>query len=239
MGGYGQHQQQQFAPQGGQQRPGQHPSGGGAYPPVRGAGGASGDVSGPELALRSAACAGRRSRPKPKRRGLALVAATALLVGTAGGVGGAAVYSATNDSGGNSPSVTAPLNGNQAAPAVGAGRLGAERRREGAAERGEDRGRDLAGCGDRLGHRDQQGRPDRHQQPRGGGRRQRRQHLGDPERRPDGLGHRQGHRPAHRPRGDQGGRERPDPGHARQQRQARASGRAWSRSARRSAWRRP
>jgi putative serine protease PepD len=46
------------------------------------------------------------------------VAATALLVGTAGGVGGAAVYSATNDSGGNSPSVTAPLNGNQAAPAA-------------------------------------------------------------------------------------------------------------------------
>ena len=36
MGGYGQHQQQQFAPQGGQPRPpqgsGQHPAGGSAYP---------------------------------------------------------------------------------------------------------------------------------------------------------------------------------------------------------------
>jgi putative serine protease PepD len=45
------------------------------------------------------------------------VALTALLVGTAGGVGGAAVYSATNGSTSNTPSVTAPLNGNQAAPA--------------------------------------------------------------------------------------------------------------------------
>ena len=36
--------------------------------------------------------------PKQKRRaGLAVVALTALLVGTAGGVGGAAVYSATTD----------------------------------------------------------------------------------------------------------------------------------------------
>jgi putative serine protease PepD len=55
-------------------------------------------------------------RPKPKRRGLALVAATALLVGTAGGVGGAAVYSATNGTT-ITPSVTAPLTGGQAAPA--------------------------------------------------------------------------------------------------------------------------
>jgi len=45
------------------------------------------------------------------------VALTALLVGAAGGVGGAAVYSATNDSS-VTPSVTAPLNGNQAAPAA-------------------------------------------------------------------------------------------------------------------------
>jgi putative serine protease PepD len=46
------------------------------------------------------------------------VALTALLVGTAGGVGGAAVYSASNDHTTNTPSVTAPLNGNQAAPAA-------------------------------------------------------------------------------------------------------------------------
>jgi putative serine protease PepD len=46
-----------------------------------------------------------------------VVALTALLVGTAGGVGGAAVYSATTDHTANTPSVTAPLNGNQAAPA--------------------------------------------------------------------------------------------------------------------------
>ncbi len=55
---------------------------------------------------------------KPKRRGgLAAVALTALLVGAASGVGGAAVYSATNDHTTNTPSVTSPLNGNQAAPA--------------------------------------------------------------------------------------------------------------------------
>jgi putative serine protease PepD len=54
---------------------------------------------------------------KPKRRGgLAAVALTALLVGAASGVGGAAVYSATNDHTANAPSVTSPLNGNQAAP---------------------------------------------------------------------------------------------------------------------------
>jgi len=45
------------------------------------------------------------------------VAPTALLVGAASGVGGAAVYSATNDSSAT-PSVTVPLNGNQAAPAA-------------------------------------------------------------------------------------------------------------------------
>jgi putative serine protease PepD len=44
-----------------------------------------------------------------------MVAATALLVGTAGGVGGAAVYSATNDPAGNT-SVTAPLASGAAAP---------------------------------------------------------------------------------------------------------------------------
>jgi putative serine protease PepD len=54
-------------------------------------------------------------RVKPKRRGLALVATTALLVGTAGGVGGAAVYSAMTEPV-SSPSVTAPLTGGQAAP---------------------------------------------------------------------------------------------------------------------------
>jgi putative serine protease PepD len=45
------------------------------------------------------------------------VAATALLVGTAGGVGGAAVYSATNGTTTTTPSVTAPLTGGQTAPA--------------------------------------------------------------------------------------------------------------------------
>jgi putative serine protease PepD len=117
MGGYGRHQQQQFAPQGGQQRPGQHPSGGSAYPQFGAPGthqGTSPNPSWPFGPQPAAAAA----PAKPKRLGLALVAATALLVGTAGGVGGAAVYSATNDSGGNSPSVTAPLNGNQAAPAA-------------------------------------------------------------------------------------------------------------------------
>jgi putative serine protease PepD len=114
MSGYGQQQQQQF---GQQQRPGQHPTGGSAYPQYgapgthQGTSPAPGWPFGPQQAQAEPA--------KPKRRGgLALVAATALLVGTAGGVGGAAVYSATNDSGGNSPSVTAPLNGNQAAPAA-------------------------------------------------------------------------------------------------------------------------
>ncbi|MEV5960438.1 trypsin-like peptidase domain-containing protein [Kribbella sp. NPDC051952] len=117
---YGQHQQQQFAPQGGQpQRPGQgagqHPSGGSAYPQFgpgthQGTSPGSSWPFGPQQAPAAAP-------EKPKRRGLALVALTALVVGTASGVGGAAVYSATNDNTSNAPSVTAPLNGNQAAPA--------------------------------------------------------------------------------------------------------------------------
>jgi putative serine protease PepD len=117
MGGYGQHQQQQFAPQGGQQRPGQHPSGGSAYPQFGAPGTHQGTSPGPAWPFGPQPAAAP-APAKPKRVGLALVAATALLVGTAGGVGGAAVYSATNDSGSNSPSVTAPLNGNQAAPAA-------------------------------------------------------------------------------------------------------------------------
>jgi putative serine protease PepD len=112
---YGQHQQQQFAPLGGQQRPGQHPSGGSAYPQFGAPGTHQGASPGPSWPYGPQAPAA--TAEKPKRRGLALVALTALLVGTAGGVGGAAVYSATNDSTSNSPSVTAPLNGNQAAPA--------------------------------------------------------------------------------------------------------------------------
>jgi putative serine protease PepD len=51
----------------------------------------------------------RTDQPK-RRRGLALVATTALLVGTAGGVGGAAAYSALSDHApATTPSVTAPL----------------------------------------------------------------------------------------------------------------------------------
>ncbi|MET7278383.1 trypsin-like peptidase domain-containing protein [Kribbella sp. NPDC005582] len=116
---YGQHQQQQYAPQGGQQQlgqPGQYPSGGGAYPQFGAPGTHQGASPGPNWPF------GPQQQPvpsapgKPKRMGLAIVAATALLVGAAGGVGAAAVYSATNDTGA-SPSVTAPLNGNQAAPA--------------------------------------------------------------------------------------------------------------------------
>ncbi|MEU4605354.1 trypsin-like peptidase domain-containing protein [Kribbella sp. NPDC023972] len=119
MGGYGQHQQQQFAPQGGQQRPGQHPSGGSAYPQFGAPGTHQGTSPGPNWPFGPQPAQTTAAPPnKPKRLGLALVAATALLVGTAGGVGGAAVYSATNDSSSNSPSVTAPLNGNQAAPAA-------------------------------------------------------------------------------------------------------------------------
>ncbi|MFC9694579.1 trypsin-like peptidase domain-containing protein [Kribbella sp. NPDC056951] len=122
MPGYsslGQHQQQHFAPQGGQQQlgqPGQHPSGGSAYPQFAAPGTHQGASPGPNWPF------GPQQQPvaptpgKPKRMGLAIVAATALLVGAAGGVGAAAVYSATNDTGA-SPSVTAPLNGNQAAPA--------------------------------------------------------------------------------------------------------------------------
>lgn len=51
-----------------------------------------------------------------RRRGLALVATTALLVGTAGGVGGAAAYSALNDDPSSTGSVTAPLTQSGAAP---------------------------------------------------------------------------------------------------------------------------
>ncbi|ADB35876.1 PDZ/DHR/GLGF domain protein [Kribbella flavida DSM 17836] len=114
--GYGQHSQQQYAPHG-PARPGQHSSGGGAFQGgqfgTTGAHqGASPGTGWPFAAQQPA----QPEPPKPKRRGLALVAATALLVGTAGGVGGAAVYSATNDSSAT-PSVTAPLTGGQAAPA--------------------------------------------------------------------------------------------------------------------------
>ncbi|HZX02592.1 S1C family serine protease [Kribbella sp.] len=121
---YGQHQQQQYAPQGGQprldsgpqgQRQGQYPAGGGTYPQF-GPGTHQGTSSGPNWPLGPQQAVA--TAPKPKRRlGLAAVALTALIVGTAGGVGGAAVYSASNDHTTNTPSVTAPLNGNQAAPA--------------------------------------------------------------------------------------------------------------------------
>lgn len=127
--GYGQHQQQQFAPQGGQQRPGQqqHPSGGGPSSGGPSSGGAfqqggqfgtagafQGTPPGPNWPFGPQPAQPEPPKP-PKRRGLALVAATALLVGAAGGIGSAAVYSATNDSSAT-PSVTAPLNGGQAAP---------------------------------------------------------------------------------------------------------------------------
>jgi len=115
MSGYGQHQQQQFAPMGGQQRTGQHPSGGSAYPQFGAPGSHQGTPPGANWPF-GPQPAHQPEPAKPKRRGLALVALTALLVGTAGGVGGAAVYSATNDTS-NTPSVTAPLSGNQAAPA--------------------------------------------------------------------------------------------------------------------------
>ncbi|WP_344212066.1 S1C family serine protease [Kribbella sancticallisti] len=117
LSGYGQHPQQQYAPQGGQQRPGQHPSGGGAYP-QSGQFGTTGAHQGtpPGSNWPFGPQPAQSEPPKPpKRRGLALIAATALLVGAAGGVGSAAVYSATNDSSAT-PSVTAPLNGGQAAP---------------------------------------------------------------------------------------------------------------------------
>ncbi|MFF0265837.1 S1C family serine protease [Kribbella sp. NPDC004536] len=122
---YGQHQQQQYAPQGGQprldsgpqgQRPGQYPAGGGTYPQFGAPGTHQGASPAPNWPLGPQQTTA--TAPKPKRRlGLAAVALTALLVGTAGGVGGAAVYSASNDHSTNTPSVTAPLNGNQAAPA--------------------------------------------------------------------------------------------------------------------------
>ena len=124
---YGQHQQQHYAPQGGQprldsgpqgQRPGQYPAGGGAYPQFGQPGTHQGTSPGPNWPHGPQQPA-TAAAPKPKRRiGLAAVALTALLVGTAGGVGGAAVYSASNDHTTNTPSVTAPLNGNQAAPAA-------------------------------------------------------------------------------------------------------------------------
>ncbi|MGW6280550.1 trypsin-like peptidase domain-containing protein [Kribbella sp. NPDC055071] len=121
MPSYGQHQQQQSAPLGGQPRPGQHPSGGSAYPQFGTPGTHQGTSPGPNWPFGPQPQTAEATPPKPKRRGLALVALTALLVGTAGGVGGAAVYSATNDTtNANSPSVTAPLNGNQAAPAAAA-----------------------------------------------------------------------------------------------------------------------
>ena len=53
---------------------------------------------------------------KPRRRGLALLATTALLVGAAGGVGGAAAFSALDDPATSGGSVTAPLTNNSAAP---------------------------------------------------------------------------------------------------------------------------
>jgi len=122
---YGQHQQQQFAPQGGQprldsgpqgQRQGQYSAGGSAYPQFGAPGTHQGASPGPNWPLGPQQATA--TAPKPKRRaGLAVVALTALLVGTASGVGGAAVYSATTDHTANTPSVTAPLNGNQAAPA--------------------------------------------------------------------------------------------------------------------------
>ncbi len=117
-GGYGQHQQQQFAPQGGQQRPGQQhqPTGGAFHQGGQfGTSGAfQGTPPGPNWPFGPQPAQPEPPKP-PKRRGLALVAATALLVGAAGGIGSAAVYSATNDSS-STPSVTAPLNGGQAAP---------------------------------------------------------------------------------------------------------------------------
>jgi len=120
---YGQHQQQQFAPSGAQpQQPGQaqqHPAGGSAYPQFGAPGTHQGTSPGPNWPFGPQPPAATSAPAKSKRRpGLALVALTALLVGTASGVGGAAVYSATNDTQSNSPSVTAPLNGNQAAPAA-------------------------------------------------------------------------------------------------------------------------
>ncbi|NIK55682.1 S1C family serine protease [Kribbella shirazensis] len=122
---YGQHQQQHQAPQGGQprldsgpqgQRQGQYPSGGGAYPQFGAPGTHQGASPGPNWPLGPQQATATAVKPK-RRPGLAVVALTALLVGTAGGVGGAAVYSASNDTTTNTPSVTAPLNGNQAAPA--------------------------------------------------------------------------------------------------------------------------
>lgn len=119
---YGQHQQQQFAGMGGPQQPGQgqqHPAGGSAYPQFAAPGAHQGTSPGPNWPFGPQPPAATPAPAKSKRRpGLALVALTALVVGTASGVGGAAVYSATNDTQSNSPSVTAPLNGNQAAPAA-------------------------------------------------------------------------------------------------------------------------
>jgi putative serine protease PepD len=119
--GYNQHPQQQYAPYGrqpqGGQAPGGQPQGGqhrpGAYPQFGATGAHQGTPPGSDWPFGPQS---EPERPKSGRRGLALVAATALLVGTAGGVGGAAVYSATNDTTSNS-SVTTPLNGGQVAPA--------------------------------------------------------------------------------------------------------------------------
>jgi putative serine protease PepD len=121
---YGQHQQQQHAPQGGQprldsgpqgQRPGQYPAGGSTYPQFGAPGTHQGTSPGPNWPLGPQPATATAVKPK-RRGGLAAVALTALLVGAASGVGGAAVYSATNDHTANTPSVTSPLNGNQAAP---------------------------------------------------------------------------------------------------------------------------
>jgi putative serine protease PepD len=111
--GYGQHSQQQYTPQGGQPGAGQHQPGAYAQSGQYGTGAHQGTPPGSNWPFGPQSP--QPERPKPKKRGLALVAATALLVGTAGGVGGAAVYSATNETTGNS-SVTAPLNSGQAAP---------------------------------------------------------------------------------------------------------------------------
>ena len=76
--------------------------------------------AGPPLWPGSSQTAAGQQPPKPRRRGLALVATTALLVGTAGGVGGAAAYSALTDRAPapSNGSVTAPLSSGSIAPAV-------------------------------------------------------------------------------------------------------------------------
>lgn len=124
--GSGQHAQHQYAPPQGGFGQGAHSQGAQQY---GNAGAYQGTSPGqpywsPQGQVGQPGHAGESGQPpvapppqnKAKRRGLALVATTALLVGTAGGVAGAAVYSATTDSTGASPSVTSPLTGGQAAP---------------------------------------------------------------------------------------------------------------------------